>query len=134
MKLSKESAIFPALIAVFWLAFTSPAVADTADYTFQLVQNEVKKGVGAQIAVRLLNQETGEAVPDAVIIAKRIDMAPDGMAAMEVPLETLPSNEPGIYRFQANLMMAGRWQLSLTAKVPGEEGEVVSKRVLKVLP
>ena len=104
------------------------------DYEFQLVQSEVKKGDGAIISVRLVNKRSGKAVPDAVIAAKRIDMAPDGMADMAGRIEQLPSTEPGVYRFKANLSMQGSWQLSLAAKVQGENGTVESKLVLKVLP
>jgi hypothetical protein len=104
------------------------------DYEFQLVQSELKKGDGAVVAVRLVNKKTGRPVPDAVIFAKRLDMAPDGMATMDSPLETLPSTEPGVYRFKTNLMMEGRWQLSLGAKVQGETGSVESKLVLKAVP
>ena len=86
------------------------------------------------VAVRLVNKRTGKAVPDAVIAAKRIDMAPDGMADMAGRIEQLPSTEPGVYRFKANLSMQGSWQLSLAAKVQGENGTVESKLVLKVLP
>ena len=111
----------------------SPTLADVKDYEFQLVQNEVKKGE-AIVAARLVNKKTGQAVPDAVIFAKRIDMAPDGMATMDAPLEALPSTEPGVYRFKTNLSMAGRWQLSLGARVQGETGTVESKLVLKALP
>ena len=64
---------------------------------------------------------------DAVIFAKRIDMAPDAMQEMTAPLEQLPSTEPGVYRFKTDLMMQGRWQLSLGAKVQGEEGAVETK-------
>ncbi len=39
----------------------------------------------ATVEVRLLNTKTGEAVPDAVIFASRLDMAPDGMAGMTTP-------------------------------------------------
>ena len=86
------------------------------------------------VAVRLVNKRTGKAVSDAVIAAKRIDMAPDGMADMAGRIEQLPSTEPGVYRFKANLSMQGSWQLSLAAKVQGENGTVESKLVLKVLP
>ena len=104
------------------------------DYEFRLVQNEVKKGDGAIVAVRLIDKRSGKTVPDAVISAKRIDMAPDGMAAMAAPLEQLPSTEPGVYRFKADLAMQGRWQLSLAAKVQGEIGTVDSKLILRALP
>ena len=112
---------------------TTPSRADVKDYEFQLVQNEAKKGE-AIIAVRLLNKKTGKTVPDAVISAKRIDMAPDGMAEMAPRIDQMPSTEPGVYRFKTNLSMEGRWQLSLGAKVQGETGTVQSKLVLKATP
>jgi hypothetical protein len=127
--------MFAALVAATTLsAFaTIPSCADVKDYEFQLVQNEAKKGE-AIIAVRLLNKKTGKTVPDAVISAKRIDMAPDGMAEMAPRIDLTPSTEPGVYRFKTNLSMEGRWQLSLGAKVQGETGTVQSKLVLKATP
>ena len=115
-------------IAVFGFA-AAPAFADVKDYEFQLVQTEAKKG-DATIDVRLRNKKTGKAVSDAVIIAKRIDMAPDGMAEMATKIDQMPSVEPGVYRFKANLSMEGRWQLSLGAKVQGETGTVETKLVV----
>jgi len=84
--------------------------------------------------VRLVNKKTGKPVPDAVIVAKRLDMAPDSMPTMTTPLEPLPSTEPGVYRFKTNLTMQGGWQLSLGAKVQGETGTVESKLVLQAKP
>ena len=115
------------------LGSANAAFADIKDYEFQLVQNEAKKGE-AVIAVRLLNRKTGKPVPDAVIAAKRIDMAPEGMADMTPRIEQLPSTEPGTYRFKTNLSMEGRWQLSLGAKVQGETGTVESRLVIKATP
>ena len=132
MMLSKKTAAVAALVGLWSIA--SPALADSKDYEFQLVQTELKKGNGAVVAVRLVNKKTSKPVPDAVIFAKRIDMAPDGMATMDSPLEPLPSTEPGVYRFKTDLTMAGRWQLSLGAKVQGETGTVETKLVLKAVP
>ena len=129
MKISLKTAAVAAAMALW----TASAVADVKDYEFQLVKNEAKKGE-ATIAVRLLNKKTGKAVPDAVISAKRIDMAPDGMAEMATKIEQVTSTEPGVYRFKANLSMEGRWQLSLGAKVQGETGTVESKLVIKATP
>jgi len=131
---SKKLAAMAAVIGALSVAGRSPALAEIKDYEFQLVQGEVKKGDGTIVAVRLVNKKTGKAVPDAVIFAKRIDMAPDGMATMQETLDALPATEPGIYRFKTNLSMAGRWQLSLGAKVQGEEGSVETKLVLRVVP
>ena len=131
---SKKFAVLAAAIGLLWASLGSPAFADAKDYEFQLVQSEIKKGDGAIVAVRLVNKKTGKPVPDAVIFAKRIDMAPDGMGTMQEALDPLPATEPSVYRFKTNLSMAGRWQLSLGAKVQGEQGTVETKLVLRALP
>jgi YtkA-like len=123
-----------AAIALLWSALASPLHAGVQDYEFQLVKNEAKKGDGTVVSVRLVDKRTGKPVPDAVISAKRVDMAPDGMANMAGKIEQLPSTEPGVYRFKTNLSMEGRWQLSLAAKVQGEVGTVESRLVLRVVP
>jgi YtkA-like len=122
-----------ALTATFLAAASSAAYAEIRDYEFRLVKSEMKKGA-AEVVVRLVNKKSGKPVPDAVIFANRIDMAPDGMETMASPIEQLPSTEPGVYRFKTNLVMQGRWQLSLGAKVQGEDGSVESKLVVKALP
>jgi hypothetical protein len=131
---SKKLAVLPAVIGLLWISLEVPALAGVKDYEFQLVQSEIKKGAGAIVAVRLVNKKTGKPVPGVVIFAKRIDMAPDGMETMQESLELLPATEPGVYRFKTDLAMAGRWQLSLGAKVQGEHGTVESKLVLRVQP
>jgi YtkA-like protein len=134
MNVLKKTAAFAALIGFAWFAFACAVLADVKDYEFRLVQSEVKTGDGGIVAVRLTNKKTGKPVPDAVIFAKRIDMAPDSMPEMKAPIELLPSTEPGVYRFKVNLSMAGGWQLSLGAKIQGETGTVESKLVLKATP
>lgn len=123
-----------ALIGLALTAAVSHARADIANFTFEPVQSDVKQGDGTIIAVRLIDKKSGKTVPDAVIFATRIDMAPDGMEVMTAPIEQLPSTEPGIYRFRANLTMEGGWQLSLAAKIQGETGTLENKLVLKALP
>jgi hypothetical protein len=108
---------------------TMPAWADVKDYEFQLVSKDVKKG-DAVIAVKLVHKPSGRAIPDAVIFAKRIDMAPDGMGEMQAKLDPMPGGEPGVYQFKTSLDMAGRWALTLGAKVQGETGTVQTKLIL----
>ena len=120
------------LIAFASIASLTAARAEITDYEFQLVDAAPKTGE-AILAVRLVDKKTGKTVPDAVIIATRIDMAPDGMGTMTSSIEPMPSTEPGIYRFKADLMMAGGWRLSLGAKVQGETGTVEGKLVLKAV-
>jgi hypothetical protein len=106
------------------------AFADIKDYEFQLVEATVRAGPDKVVTVRLLNTKTGKPVLDAVIFASRLDMAPDGMQEMVTKVTALPGTEPGTYRFKATFSMAGRWQLSLGAKVQGETGTVESKLVV----
>ena len=130
----KYAVVLAAVLGFGWMVTASPVRADIKDYEFQLVQSDVKKGDGAIVAVRLVNKKTDKPVSNAVISAKRIDMAPDGMAEMAPRIELLPSNDPGVYRFKTNLSMEGRWQLSIGAKVQGETGTVESKLVVKATP
>jgi hypothetical protein len=106
------------------------AFADISDYQFELVQPTVRAGGDKTVSVRLVNKKTGKPVPDAVIFATRLDMAPDGMQEMITKVTPMPGTEPGTYKFKANFSMAGRWQLSLGAKVQGETGTVESKLVV----
>jgi hypothetical protein len=48
-------------------------------------------------------------------------MSPDSMGEMTAMHAAQPSSEPGVYKFRADLTMAGRWALKLMAKVPGEK-------------
>ena len=123
-------------VALVGAAITGPvavARADIKDYEFQLVDQSVKKG-DTIISVRLVHKPDGKPVPDAVIFATRLDMAPDGMQEMATKIAPMPSTEPGVYKFKATLSMAGGWQLSLGAKVQGETGTVENKLVLKATP
>ena len=132
--LNVKHAAAAALIGLGLSGVVSPALAEIGDYEFQLVQTEIKKDDSAIVAVRLVDKRSGKAVPNAVIFAQRVDMAPDGMETMTAPIEQLPSTETGIYRFKANLMMAGGWRLSLGAKVQGETGTVENKLPFKAVP
>ena len=118
-----------ALAATLSLA-ASAAMAGAGDYTFEPVNPEMKKGDDVTLAVRLTNKQTGKPVPDAVIFKTRVDMAPDGMAEMESAVSPLPSKEPGVYAFKTDLPMAGRYQVTLSAKVQGQAETVTGKVIV----
>ena len=71
-----------ALIGLSIMGAPKLAFADIKDYEFQLVDLTVQAGADKIVTVRLLNKKTGKPVPDAVIFASRLDMAPDGMQEM----------------------------------------------------
>src|SRR5712672_2898472 len=123
-------ALQAAVVGIAMSGSVTAARADIKDYEFQLADQAVKAGPNRIITVRLINKTTRKPVPDAVIFATRLDMAPDGMQEMATKVTPMPGDEPGTYRFKATLSMAGRWQLSLGAKVQGESGTVENKIVL----
>jgi hypothetical protein len=112
---------------------SAAALADVKDYAFESVAAEFKKGDDVVVAVRLLHKPTGKPVADAVIVRTRVDMAPDGMADMVSPVAPMPASEPGVYAFKTDLPMAGRYLLSVAAKVQGEPETVVGKIILKAV-
>jgi hypothetical protein len=124
-------AVLLTVIAI--MGVSSFARAEIANYEFQLVEKEIKKG-DAILSVRLVHKSDGKLVPNAVIFATRLDMAPDGMETMKTSIEPAPSTEPGVYRFKVKLTMQGRWRLSLGAKVQDETGTIENKLILKALP
>ncbi|MDA9436235.1 FixH family protein [Bradyrhizobium sp. CCBAU 51627] len=131
MKISTAArGLAAALVGLSLTAAPKFAFADIKDYEFQLVEPTVQTGPEKVVTVRLVNRKTGKPVPDAVIFASRLDMAPDGMQEMVTKVTSMPGTEPGTYRFKANFSMAGRWQLSLGAKVQGETGTVENKLVV----
>jgi hypothetical protein len=132
--LNTTRAVQAALIVAAIGCASSPAIAEISDYRFELVDQAVKAGPDKIIKVRLMNQKTGKPVPGAVIFATRLDMAPDAMKEMVTKVTPVPDGEPGTYRFQATFGMAGRWQLSLGAKIQGETGTLENQLVITAQP
>ena len=128
----RSTILLAGAVLVATTVLTGPAFAGANDYVFEPVKAEIKKGDGVIVAVRLKHKPSGKPVTDAVIAQTRIDMGPDGMADMASPLTAVPSNEPGVYAFKTELSMAGRWLLSISAKVQGEPETVVGKITFRV--
>ena len=123
-----------ALIMAAVGCMNSSAIADISDYRLELVDQAVKAGPDRIVTVRLMNHKTGKPVPGAVVFATRLDMAPEAMKEMVTKVTPVPDAEPGTYRFQATFGMAGRWQLSLGAKIQGESGTLENQLVLTAQP
>jgi hypothetical protein len=108
-----------------------PAAAGAGDYELRPVAADVRKGPGAELAVRIVHKPTGQAVPGAVIFRTRLDMSPDGMETMTAEAAAVSQSDASVYRFRADLTMAGRWALKLMAKVQGESETVVATVVFQ---
>ena len=100
---------------------TASAWAGAKDYRFELVNPPPATGKASTVKVRLVHLPDKKPVPDAVIFETRFDMGPDGMATMTAPAKAMPGKaEPGVYAFEVEPSMAGKWALTLGAKVQGE--------------
>jgi len=127
----KPTSIWAGGLVAVVMMLTSFAFAGANDYAFEPMKAEVKKGDGATVSVRLVHKPSGKPVADAVIFASRIDMTPAGMPTMTAPLTPITGAEPGTYSFKTNLVMAGGWLLTLSAKVQGEPETVTGKITFK---
>src|SRR6266478_8070920 len=113
------AAIFAASTLVAAYGFAAPN-----DYRFELVQVQPAGPGKTTITVRLVHVPDNKPVAGAVLFETKTDMGPSGMAEMAGKVSPLPSDQPGIYRFQVETGMAGKWQLALGAKVQGEAATV----------
>lgn len=109
-----------ALVGLAALLSVQHAVAGAADFEFHPVSVTVRTGSASELAVRLVDKRSGMPVSGAAITSTRLDMSPDSMAEMLAPHEAIKSEQLGVFRFKANLTMAGRWAFKLQASVPGE--------------
>jgi hypothetical protein len=105
------------LIAAYGLAAPN-------DYRFELVQAQPAGPGKTAVTVRLVHVPDSKPVAGAVLLDTKTDMGPSGMTEMVGKVSPLPSDQPGLYRFQVETGMAGKWQLALGAKVQGEAGTV----------
>jgi hypothetical protein len=94
------------------------------DYRFELVHAQPAGQGKTTVTVRLVHVPDNKPVAGAVLFETKTDMGPGGMAEMTGKVTPLPSDQPGVYRFQVETGMAGKWALNLGAKVQGEAGTV----------
>jgi len=112
-----------AIFATSTLA-ASYGLAASNDYRFELVQAQPAGAGKTTLSVRLFRVPDSKPVTGAVLFETKSDMGPSGMAEMAGKVSPLPSGQPGLYRFQVETGMAGKWALNLGAKVQGEAGTV----------
>jgi hypothetical protein len=131
--MKKPLALLAAIAGFAGVTFPIPSLLAAAnDYSFEIVDATAVVG-DTPVTLRLLDADE-EPVEAAVIYALRLDMAPDGMAAMTATLQPVEELGDGRYRFRADLMMEGNWRLQIAAKIQGETETVTAELPLKVMP
>jgi predicted metal-binding membrane protein len=112
---------------VLLLASTTLTIAAPNDYRFEVVDAPSSGPSETAVAVRLVHASDNKPVDDATIIEAKTDMGPAGMAEMSGKVTPIAPDRPGLFRFSIETGMAGKWELVLTAKVPGETAPVTGK-------
>lgn len=102
-----------------------PAHAQT-EPGFEAVTAEVPVGKDVRIELRLVGITPVPAAANIKVEASRIDMGPDGMATMAATLKPVASDKPGVLAYRTDLVMAGRWAFTITAKVKGHDKPIQS--------
>ena len=117
-------AVIGAAFLVVSILAAGDALAAPADYRFELVQAQPAGPGKTNVTVRLVHVPDNKPVAGAVLFETKSDMGPAGMAEMTGKVTALPSDKAGLYGFQVETGMAGKWALNLAAKVQGEAGTV----------
>jgi hypothetical protein len=89
----------------------------------ELVTPRAKVGA-ASLAVKV--SQDGKPVSGATVTAKRLDMSPDSMGEMAMPVSKAQALPGGVYRFSTNLPMAGHYALTVAALAPGTRTPVTA--------
>jgi predicted metal-binding membrane protein len=118
--------VLPTFMADMGVAAVAPTstIAANPGYRFEMVEGQPSGPSKTIVTVRLAHVRDNKPVEAAVILETRTDMGPGGMPEMIGKVTPLPSDQPGLYRFLVETGMAGKWELILSAKVPGEAGTV----------
>lgn len=95
------------------------------DYRFELVRPPTQHGgIGKMhqadseslVILRLVGRD-GSPVSNAEVALERTDMGPDGMADMTARAYIRPYGDPGTYRVEIHPAMAGRWAVTVAARI-----------------
>lgn len=115
-----RAALTAALLTLFIAGFSAMAAAQT----WEAVNPQVTVGKNVRLEVRLIGAD-GKAVSGPINVrATRLDMGPDGMGTMTARLKTVAPTTPGALAFETEIVMAGRWALSITGTPTGQSAPI----------
>jgi Cu(I)/Ag(I) efflux system membrane fusion protein len=125
-------AVGAAVLALVFLTPLQSVIAESPKPHWEAVQADVSTGKSVRLEVRLAGVKAPPAASDITVTSKRLDMGPDGMESMTAPLKQVAATTPGVVAFETDIPMAGRWALTITAKVDGQPEPVSGTVVFTV--
>jgi Cu(I)/Ag(I) efflux system membrane fusion protein len=105
------------LLVAGFVAYTATAQPGPQ---WQVVNSTIPVNQDTRIDVRLVDAGGKPSSQAITVVSSRIDMGPEGMQTMTVPLRPVAASESGTVSFETKLPMAGRWALTFSATVSGD--------------
>lgn len=113
-------AVGAAVLALVFFMPQQSGFAGPDEPRWEAVQSDIPTGKAVRLEVRLTTTGGAPIVSGITVKSTRLDMGPDGMEAMTAPLEQVTGSAPGVIAFETEIVMAGRWALTIAANVEGQ--------------
>lgn len=128
MKFVPTAARFIAVVVLTTIGLV--ACAERPTHRIEPVAQEILVGKGARIEVRVVDAAGKSVSAKAITVQSfRLDMGPDGMAAMDARLSQVDGSTPDALAFEGDISMAGRWALTIAVAVEGSKTPLTGKIV-----
>jgi hypothetical protein len=119
------------LLATSLLASSASAAETSQGYRFDVLDQPVPVGAHTELTIKITDASTGQPIQGATITGGGLEMThvhpphkgspPGGMTTrMGGDVKFVGSSGPGLYQLMADVSMPGKWQLNISAKIPGE--------------
>jgi hypothetical protein len=127
-------------VSAFLFGLSTTSCTSTAErsreYRFEVLNQPVEVVAHSELIIQLTRVADAQPIGNANVTIRRLEMthmrpphktlAPGGTTTtMTGEVKLLGSSGPGQYRFMADVSMAGKWELEISADVPGEAEPVV---------
>jgi Cu(I)/Ag(I) efflux system membrane fusion protein len=126
--------LFPAAIPLVVLVVLAPiglaSCGGKPSYRIEPVSQELAVGKGARVEIRVVDSKGKSVSARAITVqSARLDMGPDGSAAMQAPLDQIEGTTPEGLAFETDIAMAGSWTLTITLAIERSKAPVTGKIV-----
>jgi len=118
------------LLAALPLASCAGAGESSQGYRLDVLDQPVPTGAHTGLTVKLTNVSTGQPVQGATITGAGLEMTHPHFAHKGAPtsvtttmngdVKFVGSSAPGLYQLMADVSMPGKWELDISANIPGE--------------
>lgn len=120
MRMFTVSSIAASILLAASLPALAAAVAQPTAPKWEAVKAQIPTGNNVRLDLRLTGADGKPVASRITVTSTRFDMGPDKMETMTAPVRVVPSSQPGVVSFDANVTAAGHWALTVSANVAGQ--------------